>query len=275
MGLRIATNMASVNGQRQLKANGAHLDRSMERLSSGYRINKSSDDVAGLAISEQMRGQIRGLAQAERNAQDGISFVQVADGALSETSNILIRIRELATQAASDTVGANERKFIDVEVQQLMVELDRIAETTEYSGTKLINGSGAKLDFHVGTTGADNNVISFDAGEANATASALGVSGMSVADKGDARSVLNGIDDALTKVGTIRANFGAVQSRMGITINNLAVYQENLQAANSRIKDADMAAESANLAKSSIMQQASVATLGQANQNTALALKLL
>jgi flagellin len=275
MGLRIATNMASINGQRQLKANGAHLDRSMERLSSGYRINKSSDDVAGLAISEQMRGQIRGLAQAERNAQDGISFVQVADGALSETSNILIRIRELATQAASDTVGENERKFIDVEVQQLLVEMDRIAETTEYSGTKLINGSGSKLDFHVGTKGTENNIISFDASQANATTGSLGVSGLGAQTKGDARATLDNIDQALTKVGTMRASFGAIQSRMGITINNLAVYQENLQAANSRIRDADMAAESANLAKSSIMQQASVATLGQANQNTALALKLL
>lgn len=275
MGLRIATNIASVNGQRQLKANGGTLERSMERLSSGYRINKSSDDVAGLAISEQMRGQIRGLAQAERNAQDGISFVQVAEGALSETSNILIRIRELATQAASDTVGETERSFIDIEVQQLLTEADRIAETTEYSSTKLLNGSGSRLDFHVGTTGAENNIISFDAGEANATAGALGISGLGVESKDAARSTLDSVGEALTKVGSMRANFGAVQSRMGSTINNLSIYQENLQAANSRIRDADMAAETANLAKASIMQQASVATLGQANQNTALALKLL
>jgi flagellin len=275
MGLRIATNIPSLNAQRNLRQNSNSLQTSMERLSSGFRINKSSDDVAGLAISEKMRGQIRGLGQAQRNAQDGISFVQVAEGALSETSNILIRVRELATQAASDTVGETERGFINVEVGQLLTELDRIAQTTEYSGTNLLDGSGGSLDFHVGTSGNENNVISFDAGEANATASSLGVSGMSVASKSDARSTLDTIDQALTKVGTMRANFGAIQSRMGSTINNLAVYEENLAAANSRIRDADMAKEAADLAKNSIIQQASVATLSQANTNTALALKLL
>jgi flagellin len=275
MGLRITTNIPSLNAQRNLRQNSNSLQTSMERLSSGFRINKSSDDVAGLAISEKMRGQIRGLSQAQRNAQDGISFVQVAEGALSETSNILIRVRELATQAASDTVGDTERGFINVEVGQLLTELDRIAQTTEYSGTKLLDGSGGSLDFHVGTSGSENNIISFDAGQANATASSLGVSGMSVASKSEARSILDNIDEALTKVGTMRANFGAIQSRMGSTINNLAVYEENLAAANSRIRDADMAKEAADLAKNSIIQQASVATLTQANTNTALALKLL
>lgn len=275
MGLRISTNIPSLNAQRNLKKNSGSLETSMERLSSGFRINKSSDDVAGLAISEQMRGQIRGLSQAQRNAQDGISFVQVAEGALSESSNILIRVRELATQAASDTVGEKEREFINVEVNQLLTELDRIAETTEYSGTKLIDGTGKQLDFHVGVKGSENNIISFDAANANATADSLGVKGMGVDTKQAARSTLDNIDQALTKVGTMRANFGAIQSRMGSTINNLAVYEENLSAANSRIRDADMAQEAANLAKNSIIQQASVATLSQANTNTALALKLL
>lgn len=275
MGLRISTNMASINAQRRLSSNAGNIENSMNRLSSGSRINKSSDDVAGLAISEQMRGQIRGLAQAQRNAQDGVSFVQVAEGALGETSNILIRVRELATQAASDTVGETERQFINVEVQQLMSELDRISDTTEYSGTKLLDGSGGVLDFQVGTTGGENSVISFNAGDANASAGSLGVSGLSVDSKGGARSTLDSIDSALTKVGTMRANFGAMQSRMGATINNLAIYEENLSSANSRIRDADYAKEAADLAKNSIMQQASVATLAQANNNTALALKLL
>jgi flagellin len=275
MGLRIATNVPSVNAQRQLSQNSGSIQTSMERLASGFRINKSSDDVAGLAISEKMRGQIRGLAQAQRNAQDGVSFVQVADGALGETSNLLIRIRELGTQAASDTVGEIERQFIDVEVQQLLTELDRISDTTEYSGTKLLNGSSAALDFHVGTGGGENNIISFDAGKANASASALGVNGLGVGSKSDARKTLDTIDSALTKVGTMRANFGAIQSRMGATINNLAIYEENLSAANSRIRDADFAKEAADLAKNTIVQQASVATLSQANSNTALALKLL
>jgi flagellin len=264
-----------LNAQRQLKANSVGIETAMQRLSSGYRINKSSDDVAGLAISEKMRGQIRGLAQAQRNAQDGVSFVQVAEGALGESSNILIRMRELATQAASDTVGETERQFINVEVQQLLKEMDRISDTTEYSGTKLLNGSGGTLDFHVGTGGGDQNIISFDAGQANASSGALGVSGLGVGSKSEARSTLDSIDQALTKVGTMRANFGAIQSRMGATINNLAVYEENLAAANSRIRDTDFAKEAADLAKNSIVQQASVSTLTQANTNTALALKLL
>ncbi|MEO5669020.1 MAG: flagellin [Bdellovibrionota bacterium] len=275
MGLRIATNVPSINAQRQLKQNSGAIETSMQRLSSGQRINKSSDDVAGLAISEKMRGQIRGLAQAQRNAQDGVSFMQVADGALGETSNILIRVRELATQAASDTVGETERKFVNVEVKQLLTEMNRISDTTEYSGTKLLNGSAGVLDFQVGTGGGDNNVISFNAGEANASASALGLSGLGVETKADARSTLDNIDQALNKVGTMRASFGAIQSRMGATINNLGVYEENLTAANSRIRDTDFAKEAADLAKNSIVQQASVATLAQANQNTALALKLL
>ncbi len=247
----------------------------MERLSSGYRINKSMDDVAGLSISEGLKGQIKGLGQAQRNAQDGISFVQVAEGGLNETSNILARLRELATQAASDTVGEAERGFVNIEVQQLKEELERIALTTEYSGTKLLDGSAGTLDFQVGIYGNENNRISYDAGKANATISSLGVSGISVSSKGDARSALDSVGDAIKKVAAMRGSFGAIQSRMGSTINNIEVYKENLSAANSRIKDADIAEESANLAKTSILQNAGVATLSQANQTTGLALKLL
>jgi flagellin len=275
MGLRIQTNMASVNAQRNLRVNSSGLERSMERLSSGYRINKSMDDVAGLAISESMRGQLRALGQAERNAQDGISFVQVAEGGLNESSNILNRIRELSTQAASDTIGEAERGFVDIEVQQLKSELDRIAQTTEYVGTKLLDGSAQKLDFHVGMRGDEKNVISYEAGQANATLGALDISGVSVKDKGDARSTLDVIDKAISKVAAMRANFGAIQSRMSMSVNNLSTYRENLSAANSRIKDADMAEEFANLARTNILQQAGVATLAQANVSNNLALKLL
>lgn len=275
MGLRVQTNLASINAQRNLRANGAGLERSMERLSSGYRINKSMDDVAGLSISENLRGQIRGLGQAQRNAQDGISFVQVAEGGLNETSNILTRMRELSTQAASDTIGATERGFVDIEVQQLKQELERIAQTTEYGGSKMLDGSAGVLDFQVGIRGNENNRISYDASKANATVSSLGVSGISVSDKGSARSALESVDDAIKKVAAMRGNFGAIQSRMNSTINNLEVYKENLQSATSRIKDADIAEESANLAKTSILQNAGVATLAQANQSTGLALKLI
>jgi len=275
MGLRVQTNIASLNAQRNLRSNGSGLEKSMERLSSGYRINKSMDDVAGLSISENLKSQIRGLGQAQRNAQDGISFVQVAEGGLNETSNILTRLRELSTQAASDTIGQTERGFVNIEVQQLKQEIDRIAQTTEYSGTKLLDGSGGTLDFQVGIHGNENNRISYDASQANSTASSLGVSGISVTDKGDARSALDAVDEAIKKVAAMRGSFGAVQSRMGSTINNIEVYKENLSSANSRIRDADIAEESANLAKTSILQNAGVATLSQANQSTSLALKLL
>ena len=275
MGLRIQTNIASVNAQRNLRQNGTGLATAMERLSSGYRINKSMDDVAGLAISDQMRGQIRGLGQAQRNAQDGISFVQVAEGGLSESGNLLVRLRELATQAASDTIGDKERGFVNVEVQQLKQELERISLTTEYTGTKLLDGSAKTLDFQVGIGAGVNNRITFDAGQANATISSLGVSGIAVDSKSAARDTIDQVDAAISKVASMRANFGAVQSRLNSTINNNEVYRENLAASNSRIKDADIAAESSELAKSNILQNAGVATLAQANQSTALALKLL
>lgn len=275
MGLRIQTNVASVNAQRNLRQNGSGLQTTMERLSSGYRINKSSDDVAGLAISEQMRGSLRGLGQAQRNAQDGISFVQVAEGGLSETSNILVRLRELATQAASDTLGEKERGFVNIEVQQLRQEMQRIAETTEYSGTRLLDGSANELDFQVGVRGSENNRITYDASKADARIGSLGVSSIAVDTKSAARDTLESVDSAIQKVAAMRANFGAIQSRMGSTINNIEVYRENLAAANSRIKDADLALESSELAKTSILQNAGVATLAQANQSSALALKLL
>jgi len=275
MGLRIATNMPSITAQRQLRLNSTGVERSMERLSSGVRINKASDDVAGLAISESMRGSIRGLSQALRNAQDGVSFVQVADGGLSESTNIMVRIRELATQAASDTIGDAERGFVNVEVTELTKELDRIARTTEYSGARLLDGSAPSLDFQVGIRGGEMNRITYQAGETNATASALGIEGFSVATKDDARAVLEEIDPAISKVAAMRANFGAIQSRMQSSINNIETYRENLTASNSRIRDADLAEESSNLAKQSILQQAGVSTLAQANTSTALAIKLI
>ena len=275
MGLRIATNLPSVTARRNLNQSGEAQASAMERLSSGFRINKAMDDVAGLAISESMRGQVRSMAQAERNAQDGISFVQVAEGGLTESSNILIRLRELATQASSDTLGNEERKFVDIEVQQLKKELDRIAETTEFSGTKLLNGSAETLEFHIGIKGDENNRIELNASFANATSDNLNISGLSVLEKGDARDSLQNLETALQTVSEMRANFGATQSRMNSTINNLRVYRENLSAAQSRIKDADMADEASDFAKAKILQQAGIATLAQANASSSMALKLL
>jgi flagellin len=275
MGLRINTNTASVSAIRALRGSAGQVDKALERLSSGLRINKAADDVAGLTISEKIKSQIRSTEQAQRNAQDGISFIQVAEGALSETTNILTRIRELSTQAASDTIGKVERGFLDVETQHLLKELDRIAKTTQYSGTFLLNGSGGNLDFHIGTQGNSDNYISFDAGMANSTIGALGVSGVSVGDKDEARSSMDKIEDAISKVGVMRANYGAIQSRMQSVINTVEISSEALKNANSRMRDADIAEESANLARATIIRQAGTSVLAQANTVPQMALKLL
>lgn len=275
MGLRINTNLASINAQRMLSKSTAKIEKAQERLASGYRINSSSDDVAGLAIAEQLRSVNRGQAQAERNAQNAISFIQVAEGGLSEVNNIIIRSRELAVQAASDTVGEQERGFLNLEAQQLKQELDRIVKTTEFSGTKLLDGSAGVLDFQVGAKGGDDHKISYDAGSANAQVGELGVDGIDISSKGGAQSALNNIDVALAKVGAMRANFGAMQSRMETTIANLGVSQASFTAAESRIRDADMASESSNLAQSAILREAGTAVLSQANSNNQAALKLL
>jgi flagellin len=275
MGLRINTNIPSVSAIRALRGSAGQVDRAMERMSTGLRINRAADDVAGLTISEKIKSQIRSSEQAQRNAQDGISFIQVAEGALSETTNILTRVRELSTQAASDTIGEKERGFLNVEAQQLLTELDRIAKTTQYSGTFLLNGSGGNLDFHIGTQGNKDNYITFDAGLANSTVGALGVSGIGVSNKDDARGAMDKIEDAIGKVGTMRANYGAIQSRMQSVINTVEISAEALKSANSRMRDADIAEESANLARASIIRQAGTATLAQANTVPSLALKLL
>ncbi len=276
MGLRIATNVASLNAQGRLTNNGLNLQRSFERLSSGQRINRAADDAAGLAISENLRGLIRGMRQADRNTNDGISLVQVAEGALNEVSNMLIRLRELGTQAASDTIGDTERKFIDVEYQQLKSEIQRISDSTAFNGYDLLNGTGGVIDIQVGVhNNPFQDRISFNSSAANATLEALGMGTESVATKEMAQMTLDNVDNALTSVNAIRANFGALQNRLVSTSQNLKVSDENLSAANSRIRDADIAAESADLAKNSVLQQAAVAVLSQANSSQQLALKLL
>lgn len=276
MSLRIATNIPSINGQRQLFNTNLNMMKSLERLSSGYRINKAADDAAGLAISENLRAQIRGLKQANRNAQDGVSMVQVAEGGLSEVSNMLIRMRELSIQASSDTIGDQERVFVDAEFQQLKNEIQRISETTQFNSTPLLNGTGGLLDFQIGVHNDPfNDRISFDAGQANSGLTSLGVAIESVTSKQGAQASLNVIDDAMMKVNSMRANFGALQNRLISTMNNLNVAHENLSAANSRIRDTDVAEESAELAKQNILMQSGVSVLGQANQIQNIALKLL
>ena len=276
MGLRINTNVASLNAQRNLRMTRGSMDKTLEMLSSGQRINRAGDDAAGLAISENLKAQIRGLGQAQRNAEDGISLVQIAEGALSEVSSILIRLRELAVQAASDTIGATERKFLNVEFEQLTSEVDRIANSTEFNRVPLLNGSGAVFDIQIGTRNdpiADR--LTFDASSADVNVAALGLNLASVADKISAQNSLTSIDQSIISVSGIRADFGALQNRLQSTVNNISVSVENLSSANSRVRDADIAKETAELTKYNILVQAGTSVLSQANASSRNALSLI
>lgn len=276
MGLRISTNVQSLVAQRQLGLNSAAQKESLEHVASGSRINKAADDAAGLGISEKMRAQIRSIRQDVRNANDGISMVQVAEGGMNEISNILIRFRELAIQSASDTIGDTERGYIEKEVGQLKTEIDRISGSTEFNGKKLLNGEGEKLDIQVGQkNNPEMDRITFDVGKLNVLASALGVDGLTVGDKGSAQNSLETIDGAINKLVENRAELGAMQNRLASTVNNLNIYDENLSQAKSRIRDVDMASETSELTKYNILAQAGVSVLGQANQNNMMALKLI
>ncbi len=278
MGLRINTNVPALVAQRNLRTTRTSLDRSLERLSSGSRINHAGDDAAGLAISESLRAQIRGLGQAERNAQDGISLVQVAEGGLAEVSNILIRMRELGVQAASDTVGPQERGYLDIEFQQLLEEIDRIARSTEYNRVPLLNGSTTNFEIQVGV-GNNPSIdrIKLFGGNhpADINVTALGINLASVADKPSAQNSLALIDTALATTTSIRAEFGAMQNRLQSVTSNIMISRENLSAANSRIRDTDMAEETTELTKQNILMQAGVSVLGQANTTIKSALNLL
>ena len=277
MGLRINTNVPSLVAQRNLRGNRQMLDRTLERLSSGSRINHAGDDAAGLAISETLRAQIRGISQAERNAQDGISLVQVAEGGLVEVSNILIRMRELGVQASSDTVGTRERGFLNNEFQQLSEEIDRIANSIEFNGNPLLNGNGSAFEVQIGTKNNPlvDRIKLFDPYSSNVNLVSLGINLSSVADKTSAQNSLASIDQALNTVTSIRAGFGSMQNRLQSVINNLTVNTENMMAANSRIRDADLAEETSEMTKAQILNQAGVSVLAQANSSIKSALGLL
>lgn len=276
MGMRITTNVSALNAQKNLGMTQRSMNTSMARLSSGLRINQAADDAAGLAISENLKAQIRGMRQANRNANDGISLVQVAEGSLNEVSSMLIRLRELGVQAASDTIGDTERKFLDVEYQQLKSEIQRVTESTAFNGYDLLNGTGGVIDIQVGTRNDPfKDRISFNAAAANATLEALGLVSESASTKEGAQLSLDVVDNALVSVNAIRANFGAMQNRLTSTSNNLLVADENLSAANSRIRDTDVAAETSEMTRNNILLQAGISVLGQANNSQQMALKLL
>ena len=276
MGLRVNTNISSLMAQRSLNNTRMALGKNLEKLSSGSRINSAGDDAAGLAISENLRAQIRGLKQAKRNGQDGISMIQVSEGGLNEVTNILIRLRELAIQAASDTIGDKERSFTDREFQALKSEMDRIASATAFNGTPLLNGRAGIFEIQVGT---GNNPLTdrivYDGQNADVTLEALRMAGESVATKQGSQLSLGVIDDAISQVSKVRSDLGAMQNRLQSTISNLAVNEENMSAANSRIRDADLAEEVSEMTKNNILMQAGISVLGQANNSAQSVLKLL
>ncbi len=276
MGFRINTTVASLSAQRSLSTNNRQSQSTLSKLSSGSRITKASDDAAGLAISEKLKARIKSTDQANRNANDGISMVQTAEGGLDEISSMLTRLRELSVQSASDTVGDTERGFTDMEYQNLKQEIERISQVTEFNGTKLLSGEGDKLDFQIGVNNNDfQDRISFDVQKSNASIGSLGVDELSVASKDGAQGSLETIDQAIEKVSGQRASLGAIQNRLISTSNNLQITNENLSAANSRIRDVDYAQASAQNAKNGILNQAGTAVLAQANQNGQNALRLI
>jgi len=276
MGLRVGTNVQSISSQRALKASVRDQNKALNKLSTGSRINTAGDDAAGLAISENLKANIRGSQQAARNAGDGISMIQTAEGGMNEVSNILVRLRELSVQAASDTIGDQERKFTNLEFQQLTTEIDRIANSSTFNGKELLTGNGDKLEFQVGVNDNEStDRVSYDPSLTNITAGDLGVGSLGITSKVDAQENLSKLDKAIEKVNGSRASLGALQNRLQSTINNLEVRVENLSAANSRIRDADVAVESSKLQKANILTQAGTTVLAQANVSKQAALKLL
>lgn len=276
MGFRINTNIASIAAQRNLGVSNRESESVLSKLSSGSRITKAADDAAGLAISEKMKANIRSMKQADRNANDGISMIQTAEGGLNEVSSILTRMRELAIQTASDTVGDTERSMTNMEYQNLKQELDRISQVTEFNGQKLLDGNGKKYDFQIGVNNDDfQDRIGYDSAQVNARIDDLGVSELDVSSKEGSQASLMNVDQAIEKVSGYRAFLGAIQNRLTSTSNNLQINVENLSQANSRIRDVDYADATAQQAKNSILNAAGTSVLAQANATGQNALKLI
>jgi flagellin len=271
--MRINHNITAMNAYRNSVQTNERVSKTMEKLSSGQRINRAGDDAAGLAISEKMRGQIKGLAMATKNAQDGISMIQTAEGALNESHSIIQRMRELAVQSANDTNTSEDREKLQLEVSQLVEELDRIANTTEFNTRVLMNGEyqDEGLIFHIGANKDQNVTLQFK----DMRSESLGVSGIDMTTQETANNAISTIDSALEGISGERAKYGAMQNRLEHTINNLRVSEENLQAAESRIRDADMASEMVSLNKDRIISQAGTAMLAQANVTPQSVLQLL
>jgi flagellin len=271
MGLRVNTNVAALNSQRNLGAISSRLQGNFARLSSGLRIATAADDAAGLAISERMRAQIRSLNVASRNAQDGVSLSQTAEGALQEVSNNLTRMRELAVQASNGTLSAADRATLDTEFQALVTEIDRVASQTTFNGVNLLDGSTATLDIQVGSNAGETITVSL----ADTTAATLGIGGLDVTSAANASAALAALDTAIDSVTSTRGSLGSDQNRLTSAISSILSTRESLAAAESRIRDIDVATETSDLTRNSILQQAAVSVLAQANVQPQLALALL
>ena len=281
MGLRIKTNIESLTAQRLLSNNNSDMSASLEKLSSGSRINKSADDSAGLAISQTLRAKGDSLTQAKRNANDGISLIQTAEGGLNEATNLLVRMRELTVQSASDTVGVVEREYLNKEYQQLVQEVDRISNTTEFNGRMLLGPQTDKngVAIQVGYNGTRNDVLKLQMGDApegiNSTTLGLNETNIAGEDREQIASQLEILDKGLTTIANTRASLGATQSRLNTAISNISTVGENMSAARSRIRDVDYAEETAKLTQSKILTSAGLSVLSQANQKPEMALSLL
>ncbi|MGB0679785.1 MAG: flagellin [Polyangiales bacterium] len=273
MALTVMTNTSSLNAQRHLGRTQHNLSMSMGRLSSGLKINRAGDNAAGLAISENLRADLRSLKQAQQNANDGISLLQTAEGAMNEISGILGRMRELAMIAATDTVGNTERAYSQLENAALIAEITRITDVTEFNGTTLIDGSASALDFQVGMQNTANDRLTVAIADVDATA--LGVNALDISTKAGAQGALATVDAAIQTMSGARATIGSAENRLQVTIGNLSSTHENLSAAHSGIRDTDMAEETASMTRSNILMQAGVSVLAQANQLPSMALSLL
>ena len=279
MAISVLTNVASQSAQRNLAMSQSALASSIGKLSSGLRINNAADDAAGLGISENLKANIRSIAQAERNTNDGVSMSQVAEGAMNEMQGIVSRMRELAVQSSNSTLGANERGYIHAEFGRLTSEINRISAVTSFNGQKLLDGSASTgLNFQVGINNSANDRLAMSV--TKLTASTLGstslhVASASLSTAAKAQSAIGAFDKAIQQLSQARAKVGATQNRMQVTLSNLATSRENLSAANSRIRDVDVAEETSRMARSQVLMQAGVSVLSQANQSPQLALKLL
>jgi flagellin len=274
MGLRLNTNMVSLHAQRSLAQVTRQLEGNYRRLASGLRIAQAQDDAAGLSIAERFRSQIRSTQQAMRNAQDGVSLTQTAEGGLIEVSSMLLRMRELAIQSNQGSTSGSDRETLDQEFQQLVAEIDRIARSTTFNGVRLLDGTGSTITFQIGigdTVGLDTITLS----TADTLASSLGLSTLDIGSGGSPTLAIRRLDAAIDEVSRIRGHLGAVQNRLTSTVQNLRIQDESLSASHSRIRDADLAVEVADQTRFSILQQAGIAVLGQANAQPQAALQLL